>query len=224
MRGLVVFVVGLLLGAAAAAGLLYLNPLANPDAPAVGDEQWLSYDSPVETNLILTHSGDLPLRMNPPTVPELWESTIDGTSVLLVALRDADGGLFGFGTRLTALSEQTDLLLTGVAVDSIWTVSAPGRGILFVIQRENAWPIIKEVVLPTVLFSRGWRGTKGYAVTTGPTPSGHGLVLGATGQFRDQRGRAQERYELRSYSASEGPVQMSAELGIALSSPAAATP
>jgi hypothetical protein len=224
MRRLAVFVVGLLLGAAAAAGLVYVSPLANPDAPAVGEEQWLSYDAPVQTNLALTHGGDLPLSLNPLGVPELWESTIDGTALLLVALRDADGGLFGLGTRITTLSERTDLLLTGVAVDSVWTISAPGRGSLFVIEQENAWPVVRDILLPAALFAREWRGIKGYAVTTGPQPSGYGLVLGVTGEFRDQRGRAQERYELRRYSASEGPLEMSAELGIVLPSPPVASP
>lgn len=224
MKGLAVFAVGLLLGAAAAAGLLYVNPLTVPDAPAVGDEQWLSYDAPIQTSLALTHGGDLPLPVNPPRVPELWESTIDGTALLLAALRESDGGLFGFGTRISALSEQTDVLLTGVVVDSVWTISAPGRGILFVIERENAWPIARDILLPAVLFAREWRGIKGYAITTGPQASGYGLVLGVTGEFRDQLGRSQERYELRRYSASKGPLEMSAELGIALPSPPAVTP
>ena len=220
MRVLLVFFVGLLVGLSVAAALLYFNPLTDVEAPSADDAQWLLYDSPLGSNLFLTHRGELPLRSNPDAVPELWESTIDGTVVLLVELRRSDGSLFGLGTRISALSEDTELLRNGVQLDSYWTVSAPGKGSLFVAQQENVWPVLKEVVLPTVYFTQGWRGTKGYALNAGPLPTGHGLVLGATGEFRDQRGRALERYELRRYSGTEGPVDMSAELGILLPPPA----
>ena len=79
MRLLLVFFIGLLVGVSVAAALLYFNPLTDVDTPPADDAQWLLYDSPLGSNLFLTHRGELPLRSNPDTVPELWESTIDGT-------------------------------------------------------------------------------------------------------------------------------------------------
>ncbi len=215
MRALAGLIVGLLLGAAVGGALLYYNPLTNVQgSPTADGGQWLLYESPLASNLVLTHGGELPVIANPPSVPELWESTIKDAAVLLVELRNADGSLFGFGTRISMLSAETDLLLKGVGLNTYWTVSVPGRGILFVAEHENIWPLLKEVVLPAVYLSQGWRGTKGYALTVGPLPSGHGLLLGATGEFKGQLGRAAERYELRRYDADKGPVDMSAELGL----------
>lgn len=216
MKGLIVFILGLVMGVGAGAALVYFNPLTTATAPAPGDEQWLSYDSPVTNNLVLTHSGELPMGTNPVGVPELWEVTIEGAALLLVELRNGDGSLFGLGTRISTLSRDTDLLWKGVRVDSEWTISVPGRGTFFVLEREDLWPALKEVVLPTRLFYQNWQGSKGYALNAGPLDTGHGLLFGATGEFRDQRGRSLERYELRRYSASSGPVDMSAELGISL--------
>ena len=184
--------------------------------PADGGEHWLRYDSPVGNNLALTHGGGLSVPASPAAIPNLWESTIEGTTLLLVELRSADGSLFGIGSRISALSENTELLWKGVGLDSYWTVSAPGRGTFFVIQEENIWPVLKEVILPTGYRSQGWRGNNTYALNTGPLDSGHGLLLGATGEFRDQKGLAQERYDLRRYSTIEGPVDMGAALGIIL--------
>ena len=216
MKGIFIFVLGLLAGVAAGASLIYFNPLMAVSAPLPGDEQWLSYDSPVTNNLLLTHSGALSMQKNPADVPELWEGTIAGTALLLVDLRNSDGSLFGLGTRIGNFSPDTDLLWNGVGLDSYWTVSVPGRGIFFVVESEHLWPVLKEVILPTRFFYQNWRGRKGYALNAGPLDSGHGLVLGGTGQFRGRRGRALERYELRRYSTSAGAVDMSAELGIFL--------
>jgi hypothetical protein len=224
VRVIVIFLVGLVFGAACAGAGLYYNPMTGASTPAVGGEQWLSYGSPLAENLALTHNGDLALPRNPADVPELWEGTIKDTALLLVELRNSDGSLFGLGSRISALSETTDLLSQGVGLDSFWTVSAPGKGSFFVIERENIWPVLKEVVLPTLYFAERWQGTKGYALTSGPLASGHGLLLGATGEFRGQRGSALERYELRRYSAADGALDMSAELGILLPAPVAKEP
>jgi len=209
------FIIGFLLGAGIAAAAVYYNPLTAVTAPALAGEDWLLYDSPVANNLVLAHDGNARIRANPAGIPELWESTLEGTVLLLVELRNADGSLYGVGSRISVLAENTDLLRRGVGLQSHWAVSAPGRGIFFVIQEENIWPVLKEVVLPAY-YSESWRGSNRYTLTTGPLESGYGLLLGATGEFREQRGRAVERYEIRRYSRAAGPVDMSAELGIRL--------
>lgn len=215
MKLLTGFIIGFLLGAGIAAAAVYYNPLTGVTAPALADEDWLLYDSPVANNLVLAHDGNVPIRANPEGIPELWESTIEDTVLLLVELRKPDGSLYGLGSRISVLAENTDLLRHGVGLQSHWTVSAPGRGIFFVLQEENIWPVLKEVVLPAY-YSESWRGSNRYTLTTGPLETGHGLLLGATGEFRAQRGRAVERYEMRRYSRVAGPVDMSAELGILL--------
>jgi hypothetical protein len=75
-------------------------------------------------------------------------------------------------------------------------VTIPGEGTLFVHADSNAWPFLKERLLPVWYFDQPWDGPAEYWPTVGPGADESGDVIGVAGSFRDSAGSAVERYEI----------------------------
>ena len=196
MRYLIVMLVGLLLGAAAAGAVLYYNPLTQSAAaePATADRA-LHYDLPAQVlGVSLGERALLPTLE--PRDTALWEDTIDRTAVMALVLQDDANRPVAVASRLLAGSPSTDLLLHGVVLSDYWLLTIPSEGTLFVRVDSNVWPFLKQTLLPVWFLERPWQGPVEYRPTAGPGAENTAIVIGATGRFSGIAGSAVERYRV----------------------------
>jgi hypothetical protein len=99
-------------------------------------------------------------------------------------------------SRLLSTSADTDLLLRGVLVSDHWLVTILGEGTLFVHADSNAWPFLKQTLVPVWYLDRAWSGPAEYWPTVGPGADAAADVVGVAGSFTGREGRAVERYEV----------------------------
>jgi hypothetical protein len=219
MKYLLVAIVGLLLGAAAAVAALYFNPLSEKSAalPSATDRVW-HYSLP--DNVLAFAVGEDARMLGQDAGPDsLWEETIDRTAVLGLVLADAADQPAAVASRLIATSVETDLLMSGVLLDDHWLVTVPGEGTLFVRAESNAWPFLKETLLPVWYLERPWQGPAEYWPTIGPGSDDSGVALGLTGAFRGSEGSAVEHYEISTLDRGRELALAKAELHLRMPGP-----
>jgi hypothetical protein len=224
MRYVIVTLLGVLLGAACAATVLYYNPLTEVrESPA--KESWtLSYDFPGGSTLALTHAGQLGLPHIPTDVEALWEAAIADVVLNVLVLEDENGAPHAMASRISVPSQETDFLFRGFLVSEHWLVTVPGQGTLFVDGENNLWPLLKGALIPVRYLWQEWRGPVRYPVTIGPTGARTAEVVGISGAFAGVRGSALESYELRRFNAAFGIEALRGTLAVALEEPAVADP
>ncbi len=218
MKYLFVAIVGLVLGAAAAGAVLYVNPLsqkaaAQPNATA----RVLHYALPDQV-LDFAVGEDARLFGQDTGTDSLWEETIDRTAVLGLVLNDGANQPAAVASRLMSTSAATDLLLRGVLVDDYWLVTTPSEGTLFVRAESNAWPFLKETLVPVWYLDRPWSGPTDYWPTVGPGTDS-GLAVGITGTLRGSEGSVVERYEISVLDRQRDLAVAKAELHLNLAGP-----
>jgi hypothetical protein len=219
MKYLSVVIAGLLLGAAAAGAVLYYNPLTQKAAESPNaTDRVLHYSLPdnvlefavgAEARLFGQDLGD----------DSLWEETIDRTAVLGLVLNDAADQPTAIASRLIATSADSDLLLRGVLLSDHWLVTIPNEGTLVVNAKSNAWPFLRETLVPVWYFDRPWNGPAEYWPTVGPGSDDSGVVLGVAGTFRGSEGSAVERYELSTLDRQRGLAAARGEIHLNLPGP-----
>ncbi|HSC13600.1 MAG TPA: hypothetical protein VLI71_00705 [Gammaproteobacteria bacterium] len=196
MRYLFVALVGLVLGAAAAGAVLYYNPLADKPAPMPSStDRVLRYSLPDQV-LEFAVGEDARLFGQEAGDDSLWEETIDRAAVLGVVLNDGSNQPAALASRLLSTSPETNLLLRGVLVTDHWLVTIPGEGSFYVHADSNAWPFVKEKLVPVWYLKQPWSGPVEYWPTVGPGADSSADVVGLTGTFRGSEGSAVERYEI----------------------------
>lgn len=218
MMRFLTLIVGLLVGAAAGAALIFVNPLIGPADGKPDDlDRVLTYELPASA-LVLTHSRPLSVPAWPDGVEELWERTVRTSALGLVMLSSPDGEP-AIASRVLVPSQRTELMTTGVVVDDFWLLTLPGKGSLYVLGESNVWPIAKDTLVSASLLQRPFQGPRSYVTTAGPAPDGRALVVGATGDFANREGRAVERYRIGKFTRERGFGDVSAELRFALDPP-----
>lgn len=219
MRYLLVAIVGLVLGAAAAGALLYVNPLAEKSgAPPNPAARVLEYSLPDHV-LDLSVGQDARLFGQDTGDDGLWEETIDRAAVLGLVLNDSDSRPAAIASRLIVTSEETDLLLRGMLVADHWLVTIPGEGTLFVQADSNAWPFLKETLVPVWYFDRPLEGPAEYWPTVGPLGDDSARVVGLTGALRGSKGSAVERYEVAALDPARRLALAKGEIHLTLTGP-----
>jgi hypothetical protein len=219
MKHLLVALTGLVLGVLAAGVVLYYNPLADESAPRPNPtDRVLRYTLPDQL-LEAAVGEDARLLGQDAGRDSLWEETIDRTAVLGLVLNDATNQPAAVASRLMATSADTDLLLRGVLLDDHWLVTLPGEGTLFVRAESNAWPFLKETLVPVWYLDRPWSGPVEYWPTVGPRADDSGVVLGITGAFRGSEGSAVEHYEIAALDPQRDLARAQAELHLNLQGP-----
>jgi hypothetical protein len=219
MKYLFVMLLGLLIGAAGAATVLYYNPLTESTAPEPeAADRALHYVLPEQVlGVSLGERALLPTLEPRDTV--LWEDTIDRTALLGLVLQDAADRPVAVASRLLAGSARTDLLLRGVVISDYWLLTIPDEGTLFVRVDTNLWPFLKQTLLPVWFFDRPWRGPVEYRPTAGPGAENTALVIGATGRFSGVEGSAVERYRVTSLDRSAHKAEAMGELHLHFTEP-----
>jgi hypothetical protein len=219
MKHLFVAIVGLLLGAAAASVALYYNPLAEKSAPQPNAAARVLHYALPDQVLEFAVGEDARLFGQDTGRDSLWEDTIDRTAVLGLVLNDATNQPAAVASRLMAASADTDLLLRGVLLNDHWLVTVPGEGTLFVRADSNAWPFLKETLVPVWYLARPWNGPAEYWPTVGPGTDESGVVVGVTGAFRGSQGSVVEHYEISALDPEREVANAKAELHLSLPGP-----
>jgi hypothetical protein len=198
MKYLFTCLLGMLLGAAAALALLYVNPLSVPPPTSDVEPGWtLVYELPQADPAIWTDGGLLGLPRRPAAIDQLWEDTIRRAGLGVYGLKSVtQGEPVAAATRISVPHPDSDLLLHGALLSDYWLLTVPGQGSLFLHLDNNIWPFLKEVWVPVRYLNREWHGPATYASTEGPSAAGAGLLIGASGQFEGLRAAAHEQFEL----------------------------
>ena len=219
MKYLFVAIIGLVLGAAAAGAVVYYNPLADKSAPMPGaTDRVLRYSLPGQV-LDFAVGEDAQLVGQDTGDDALWEDTIDRAAVLGLVLNDSSNRPAALASRLLSTSPDSDLLLRGMLVSDDWLVTIPGEGTFYVHADSNAWPFLKETLLPVWYFDRPWSGPAEYWPTVGPSADDTANVVGLTGAFRGSAGSAVERYEVTTLDPARNAALASGELYLNLPGP-----
>ena len=219
-RHLIGLAVGLLLGAMAAAALLYMNPLAGTSALSpisVSEHELLGlrYSAAPQDSILYTNDGESGPPPHPDKVLQLWEAPIRQSEVLVAVLADSRNNPVGIGVKFMSASERTRIINGEILVDSVWHILLPGRGSLFVAQTENHWDYITDIVMPAHWSSAdNWKGTWSGNMTVGPGSLGTAHVTGGSGDFAGLESDAVESLSARAYSVANGPVAMDGQLTI----------
>jgi hypothetical protein len=220
IRHLIPLIVGVILGAVAAAALLFYNPLAarNRLSPlSVSDQDIisLSYSAAARDAIVYTNDGESWVHPRPAKVQQLWEAPVRRTDVLVTVLSDSRNNPAGIGIKFMSDSERTRLINGEALVDSAWHILLPGRGSLFVSQTENYWNFLRQIVAPAYWSSGdSWKGSWHGNTTVGPGALGTARVWGGFGDFAGLDSEAVEAISARAYSVAEGPVSMEGRLTI----------
>jgi len=225
IRHIVALIVGLFLGAVAAAALLFYNPLAarNPLSPlSVSSQQIISlgYSAVPKDAIAYTNDGESRVQPYPDKIQQLWEAPIRRTDLLVTVLSDSRNNPAGIGIKFMSDSEATRLINGEVLVDSVWHIHLSDRGSLFVDETENYWNFIRNIIVPAYASSAdSWRGAWTGNTTVGPGSLGTARVTGGTGQFAALHSEAVEAISAQAYSLAQGPVAMEGRLNIDISGP-----
>lgn len=212
--------IGFLLGAFAAATLLYFNPLAarNPLSPlSVSNNEILSlgYSAVPTDAIVYTNNGESRVQPHPEKVRELWEAPIRHSEVLVTVVKNSRNMPAGIGIKFSSDSERTRLINGEALVDSAWHIHIVERGSLFVEQTENYWNFLRKIVVPAYWSSSNhWKGVWNGNMTVGPGALGTAAVSGGTGEFAGLESEAVEAVHASAYSVSQGPVAMEGRLAI----------
>lgn len=220
MKYAISLIAGFLVGAAAFVLLLYNNPfavkrtispLAVTDTPVIS----LAYSAAPADAVLFTNDGESMSIPYPEGAPELWERTVNDSSVLATTVHDSRGQPVGFGVKFLTDSEDTRILNSEALADSAWHLYLSGRGTLFIDQRENFWSYLRDVVIKASMNSAdSWRGAWIGVMTSGPNPIGTARVIGGSGQFAGLNSEAVESLNATAYSAGSGPVAIEGSLVI----------
>ena len=168
MRYVIVALLGVFLGAAAAGVALYYNPLTARETPPFSTaDRSLHYGLP-EDALRFIAGERVALPRWPQGASSFWEETINGSALLAVVLRDEGGAPTAVATRLISASADTDLLLKGALANDYWLVTFPDEGTLFLRADTNLWPFLRDTLIPVWYFGRPWSGPTEVHPTAGP--------------------------------------------------------
>ena len=220
MKYLISLLVGMVVGVAAFLALLYYNPMTSKNklSPlSVSEHELISlnYSTVASDSLIYTNDGESLVRPHPAKVLQLWEQPIRKTDALATVLRDSRNQVAGIGVKFSSDSESTNILNGEAHVDSVWHIYLPGRGSLFIEQKENYWGYLRDVVLPAYWSSGdNWRGNWNGSVTAGPGALGTSRVVGGSGEFVALNSVGVESLLAKAYSVDQGPVAIIGELSI----------
>lgn len=213
MRYLFMLLVGSIAGAMLGAALVYVNPLIGAVDPKLDDlPSGLRYELPASA-LAVTHAGWLPVSPVPDDIGHLWERTVRTSAfgLLVLSAEDHDEPS-AIASRVLVPSAETSFLTRGAIADDFWLVTIPGEGSMQIVAQSNAWPLVKDTVLDASVLGRAFRGPRDYLLTAGPAADGRALLVGATGRFAHQVGRALERVSVGGVSRPQGFEGVSAEL------------
>lgn len=191
MKYLLSLVVGALLGAAIAMGLLAINPLFDPPAAREsrsGDHELMLEIAGGDARVVFTSStqflglGAMPSGAIAPDV--VGARTMVSASLL----SSPDKRKFAYVARLANLTAQGKPIAGSLIVNNALHVFVPGEGSFAVISKDDIGGLVRKSFLST-LFTGSWIGEVGSQTTVGPRGD-KAQVIGLSGRYAGQRGSA----------------------------------
>ena len=211
MRFLVALIVGFCVGAAIACAALFYNPFSQfVGNPPAGTSYFYGNEQP---DFAISHAGKLPVPIRPAGTQGLWESAINGAVLTVFPLTDGDGETVALASRISTLSEDSDLFLRGALTSNDWLISFPNLGTLYVDDRENLSAVLRHGVFPVWVFRQPWNGTQEMLATAGPD-AGSAEIVGGNGDYENASGRIRQRYTVDRFGQDD--VVWRTEIGLEL--------
>lgn len=135
----------------------------------------------------------------PAGVGQMTEPAIARGLLLAGKIRDARGDVIGFAT------EQADADFAALVSTSTWTITIPGRGTLFLSQREDLTLLVQ--IIGDMLGHGEYDRTYDPPLET-TTTIGAGDIVGGTGDFAHAHGSFLEVDRVRHLSLATGALQV----------------
>ncbi|MEL6868954.1 MAG: hypothetical protein AAFO81_04050 [Pseudomonadota bacterium] len=124
-------------------------------------------------------------------------------SAYTATLASTDGNTsVAYVLRLSALTQAGKPLFGEVIDESTWYVVMPRRGTFIVSSQDDLWSFIRPMAMP-MLRGDTWRGDLQYVTTLGPS-NGFADVVGISGTFANQSGRAALQTSIQEASVARG--------------------
>jgi hypothetical protein len=175
------------LSASLAAVLLSASALPARGEDMVTESFFL--DLPTD-GIAVTHDGKKGLGTGPPGIALLAEPALADSLALLVKLRDAQGNVVGFASELEVFpAGRNPVLEDNVVWDTDWTLVIPGRGTLYLRQKEISHELGSRIIRPVEASGKPWEGEWTVTTTVGPRADGWGEIVGGAGEFAGVTGR-----------------------------------
>lgn len=149
------------------------------------------YANWIRDNVVQDSGGLAKIPFHPDGILPLKDLAIIKGFMNLVLLHDGDGAIVGIGSQVENLTLDSRPPPTGntVFANTDWTLFFPGRGILFLGQKEGG-PDIPNRNIQADKSGQPWVGTDEFNHTVGPLPpsipgarDARGIVHGGTGEF-----------------------------------------
>jgi len=184
---------------------------ADPTQPLAG-ERVLSFYMAGETDIVaVTNEGAKGfIEPFPSGIARFDEPALNTSIAMIVKLHDADGKTVGFASQMEYFTGNADEVATS------WTVVIPGRGALYLTERERPDPRFHVDIVQKV-FKTGtpWDGTFHRLATSGPRPDGRGEISGGSMEFANAKGSFVEMHTYTRFTP-DGKVGGNSELRIFL--------
>lgn len=186
-------VVGFLVGAAGALVALsrepavrlpHVKPITSTEVGRVVES---FFSRAPEDALTLTHSGKPPFAVFPSRVALLSEPVVERGLALIVRVRNAAEEVIGYASELE-VHPAGKAFADDIVWDTDWTVVIPGRGALFLHQKEHSGELGSKALKPMLATRQEWRGDVTAQTTVGPQSDGRGTIIGGTGDFAGAAG------------------------------------
>lgn len=164
-----------------------------------------------EDGLALTHGKmDHGLKPFPGGIKSLADTPIANTLALVSRVRDREGNLVGLASELEYFEQKPKS--DGLQVwDTYWTLMIAGRGTLYLYEKESLGPEVADIFFSTKSKNSPWIGSLTWASNVGPHPSGHGVIVGGTGDFLGKVGTYEEIGTLLKFT-SDGEITADIEI------------
>ncbi|GEM_PF-2025388 len=147
-----------------------------------------------EDILSLTHGFSGSIIRVPHNIISLENSPLSNMIGLVARIRNTDGKLVGLASELEIFPDDAGPR-PGMSWKTHWTITTT-EGSLLIYETESI-PLAHIPAFTSVIAGNDWTGSITANVSSGPHPTGRGVIVGGTGIYDGARGTFIERVELR---------------------------
>jgi len=174
-------------------GLVLLVQIPQP-ATAANSPDFIEFTINVpEDVLSMTHGFNTGLMKIPPTITSLSGSADQSMLAVTARLRNAGGEFVGIASELEVFPDAIGPR-PGMSWKTDWTITTK-QGSLFIYQEERV-PDAHIPAFSQLASGQNWHGSIIANISSGPHPSGRGIIIGGTGVYAGRTGTFIERVDL----------------------------
>ncbi len=183
-------VAGIIIGVA---GMYWFN---RPEAPLpVSQADFIEFNLEIPGDILaMTHGFTGSIKRVPENITSLENSSISNMIGVVARIRDRDGKPAGLASELEIFPDDSGPR-PGMTWKTHWTITTPEGSLL--IYETEAVPLAHIPAFASVIAGNDWSGSIFADVSSGPHPTGRGVIIDGTGIYAGARGTFNERVELR---------------------------